>query len=62
MSVCMCVSVCVCVFPIESLHEKLIGYFKIESYVIFPEKANGAIFILIKIHFGGLRAPYSKTP
>ena len=60
MSVCMCV--CVCVFPIETLHEKLIEYFKIESYVIFPEKANGAIFILIKIHLGGLRAPYLQTP
>ena len=56
----MCV--CVCVFPIETLHEKLIEYFKIESYVIFPEKANGAIFILIKIHLGGLRAPYLQTP
>ena len=62
MSVCMCVSVCVCVFPIEILHEQLIEYFMIESYVIFLEKANDAIFILIKAHFGGILAPYLQTP
>ena len=37
-------------------------YFIIETYVIFTEKAIAAIFILIKVHFGGLRAPYLQTP
>ena len=33
----------------------------IESYAIFLEKANGAILILIKVHFGGLQAPYLQA-
>ena len=40
------------------LYEYLTEYFMIESYVSFLEKANDAILILIKVHFGGLRAPY----
>ena len=58
MSVCLCV----CVFPIEILYEELTKNLMIESYVIFSEEANGAICILIKVHFWGLRAPYLKTP
>ena len=34
----------------------------IEYYVVFPKKANATIFILIKVHLGGLRAPYLQTP
>ena len=40
------------------LYEELTEYFMIESYVSFLEKANDVIFILIKVHFGGLQAPY----
>ena len=36
--------------------------FLTESYVSFLEKANDAIFILIKVHFEGLWAPYIQTP
>ena len=42
------------------LYEKLTEYFMIESYVSFLKKANDTIFILIKVHFGGLRSPYSQ--
>ena len=38
------------------LYKELKEYFMIESCVSFLEKANDAIFILIKVHFGGLRA------
>ena len=38
--------------------EELTEYFMTESSVSFLEKANDAIFILIKVHFGGLRATY----
>ena len=34
------------------LHEYLTEYFMTESYVSFLEKANDAIFVLVKIHFG----------
>ena len=40
------------------VYEELTEYFMIESYVSFLEKATDAISILIKVHFGGLRAPY----
>ena len=39
------VRVYVFVFPIEKLYEVLTEYFMIESYVIFFEKVNVAIFI-----------------
>ena len=44
------------------LCEELTEYVIIDSYVIFSEKVNVAIFIYIKVHFGGLRAPYLQTP
>ena len=34
------------------LYEYLTEYFMTESYVSFLEKANDAIFLLIKVHFG----------
>ena len=40
------------------LYEELTEYFMVESYVSFLEKANDTIFILIKVHFGGLWASY----
>ena len=38
--------------------------FLIQSYVFlfFFEKANYTILILVKVHFGGLRAPYLQSP
>ena len=38
-------------------YEKFTEYFMIELIFFFSEKVNDAIFTLIKVHFGGLRAP-----
>ena len=50
------------IFFFLRLYEELTEYFMIEPYVSFLKKPNDAIFILIKVHFGGLRAPYLQTP
>ena len=44
------------------LYEALTEYFMIKSYVSFLEKANDATFILIEVHFGGLRAHNYRSP
>ena len=59
--ICVCAFVCVCLLPIQRLYKGLPDYFMIGSYVNNSEKAIAVIFILIRAHFGGLRAPYLQT-
>ena len=42
-------------------YEELTEYFMTESCESFLKKANDNIFILIKVHIGGPRAPYLQT-
>ena len=62
MYVCVCVSVCVCLFPIEIQHGDFRNDSMTSSYAKFSEKGNAAIFVLIRVHLGGLRPPYLKKP